>query len=162
MSNTLEGRTPVSIVAEHMLDDLMNGTQKYTRPKADEVKFEVQEKRGTDLKTWILFAAFCVAGLYYATELSKNKVTGFAVAAENGKSMKNSTVVFYCIESEKYYSCSTNGDGHFSTRLPSGNYRFYVKDHGKLETAKSQISVGENSGYNGHSNYRIVSFKGVK
>jgi len=156
MSNTIEGRTPVSIIADQVLKDLINGTRKYTRPKSkieNIVALDAQKKSRTNFRACILLLAFCVVVIYCGIEYCKNKVTGFAVDAKSGLLMFDSTVVFHNMENEKQYACKTNKRGNFNIRLPSGNYKFWVKDHGSLETARVQVSV------EGESNYRITSFK---
>ena len=156
MSETLKGRTAVAIAAEQLLDDIINGRQTYAKKLGSEKKVltarvAAPEKK-TNLKAWVLLVVFCVFGTYCFLENFKNKVAGFAVS-ETGELLKNSTVVFYCVENKKEYTCKTNEKGNFNTKLPTGIYKFWVKDHGRLETSKTEIGV------RGESNYRITSFK---
>jgi hypothetical protein len=150
MSEVLEGGTPISLIAAQILEG------RYVRPRIEIEKeilaSDISEKKST-LKTWVLLIALCIGGIYCFFEFSKHNVTGFAVESKEGLLMFNSTVVFYEVESEKQYTCKTNKRGDFHIRLPSGTYKFWVKDHGSLETARSKVTV------DGESNYRITSFK---
>ena len=150
-------KTKVSIAAEQLLDDIIKGKQTYSKKFGSELEKEilapVVEENKTGLKTWILLIALCAGGVYYGIDYSKHKVTGFAVESKEGLLMINSTVVFHCVENEKQYTCKTNRRGNFEIRLPSGNYKFWVKNHGSLETARSEITV------DGESNYKVTSFK---
>ena len=161
MSRTLEGRTAVATIAAQLLEDAERGTRSYNVKFGSEIEKEIlasgvitsTPERKTNFKVWVLLIAFCVVGIYYGIEYSKNKVTGFAVESKEGLLMFDSTVVFHCVENEKQYTCKTNKRGNFEIRLPSGNYKFWVKDHGSLETARVQVTV------DGESNYRVTSFK---
>ena len=150
MSKTVEGRTPIALIAEQILEG------RYVRPRIEIEKeilvSDIDEKKSS-LKIWVLLIALCIGGIYCFFEFSKNKVTGFAVESKKGLLMVNSTVVFCETESEKQYTCKTNRRGNFEIRLPSGNYKFWVKNHGSLETARSEITV------DGESNYKVTSFK---
>jgi hypothetical protein len=149
-------RTKVSVVAEQLLEDLINGKQTYNRKLGSQIEKEILapvfEENKTGLKTWLLLIAFCFVGIYYGIEYSKNKVTGFAVN-ETGDLLSDSKVVFYCVENEEQHTCKTDEKGNFNTRLPTGKYKFWVKDHGSLETSKVTVTV------DGESNYRVTSFK---
>jgi hypothetical protein len=152
-------KTKVSIAAEQLLDDIIKGKQTYNKKFGSQIEkeilasdFDVPEIK-INFKVWILLIALCIGGVYYITEYSKHKVTGFAVESKEGLLMLNSTVVFHNVENEKQYTCKTNRRGNFQIRLPSGNYKFWVKDHGSLETARSEITV------DGESNYKVTSFK---
>jgi hypothetical protein len=150
MSDVLEGRTPISLIAAQILEG------RYVRPRIEIEKeilvSDISEKKSS-LKIWVLLIALCIGGIYCFFEFSKHNITGFAVESKKGLLMVNSTVVFYCVENEKQYACKTNRRGNFEIRLPSGNYKFWVKDHGSLETARPEITV------DGESNYKITSFK---
>jgi hypothetical protein len=154
MSNLLEGRTQVSLIAAQMLDDMQNGRSvRFGNEIEKEILVPVVEENKTKFKTWLLLIAFCVVGIYYAAEFSKNKVTGVALDAKNGKMLGDSKVVFYCLENKKQYTCNSDEKGSFCIRLPSGKYKFWVKDHGSLETSKATVDVA------GECNYRVASFK---
>jgi hypothetical protein len=160
MSKVLEDRSPVALIAAQLLEDAEQGVRSYNVKFGSQIEKEIlasgivaAPERKTNLKAWVLLTAFCVVGIYYGLEYSKNKVTGFAVDGKSGLLMFDSTVVFHNMENAKQYMCKTNKRGNFNTRLPSGNYKFWVKDHGSLETAKVQVTV------DGESNYRVTSFK---
>lgn len=156
MSKVSKGGTPVAKIAAQLLEDAKQGRRSYNVKFGSEIEKEILasiSERKTNFKVWVLLIAFCVVGIYYGLEYSKNKVTGFAVDAKSGLLMFDSTVVFHNMENEKQYTCKTNKRGDFNIRLPSGNYKFWVKDHGSLETARVQVSV------EGESNYRVTSFK---
>jgi hypothetical protein len=147
--NATAERTKVSLLAEQCLDDIRNGrTHKFKKKEEIEIK---EKPRSQIIPLFILFCFLCT-GIFYGFELTKNKVTGFAVAKDS-KKLKDSKVVFYCIKSEKSYSCWTDKDSNFSTRLPNGDYKVYVEDHGSLESSKVEINVS------GDSNFRITSYK---
>ena len=160
MSKTVDGRSAVAMAAAQMLEDTKYG-KRYNVKFGSEIEKEIlasgvitsTPERKNNFKAWVLLIAFCVVGIYYGIEYSKNKVTGFAVESKKGLLMVNSTVVFHCVENEKQYTCKTNRRGNFEIRLPSGNYKFWVKDHGSLETARVQVTV------DGESNYKVTSFK---
>ena len=150
--NATAEKTRVSLLAEQCLDDIRNG-RTYKFKKKEEI-IEVKEKpRSQIIPLLVLFCFLGVSGFYTIEFLTKNKVTGFVVSGNNSQKLKDSKVVFYCINSEKSYSCWTGEDSCFSTRLPNGEYKVYVEDHGTLDSSKVKISV------TGESNFRIASFK---
>ena len=150
MNTTIE-RTKISLIAEQYLEDIRNGRE-YKYEKKEKI-IEIKEKpRSQIIPILFLFCFLAYAGFCGFESLTKNKVTGFALSEEGGK-LKNSNVVFYCIKSEKSYSCWTDKDSRFSARLPNGEYKVYVKDHGTLDSSKIKVSV------TGDSSFRITSFK---
>lgn len=148
MSETLEGRSPVALIAGQLLEDARRGVRRY------DVKFgEVASaERKINFKVLTLLTVLCLVGIYFAPELFKNNVKGFAVDGKSRLLLCNSTVVFHETESERQYFCKTNKRGDFHARLPSGNYKFWVKDHGSLETAKGTVEI------NGERNCKVTSF----
>lgn len=149
MNGTAE-KTRVSLLAEQCLDDIRNGrTYKFKKKEEIEIK---KQPRNQIIPLLVLFC-FLGTGIFYGFEfLTKNKVTGFAVG-EDSEKLIDSKVVFYCINSEKSYSCWTDKGSNFSTRLPNGEYKVYVEDHGSLESSRVKVTVS------GDSNFRIASFK---
>jgi hypothetical protein len=156
MSETLEGRSPVALIAEQLLEDARRGVKFGNANRGvkfgGEIGSVAPAERKTNFKALMLLAALCLVGTYYAPEFFKNKVEGFAVDGKSRLLLCNSTVVFYETESERQYFCKTNKRGNFSTRLPSGNYQFWVKDHGTPETARGTVEI------NGERNCIVTSF----
>jgi len=150
MNGTAE-RTKVSLYIDQYLDDIKNGRgYKY---KKKEPVIEIKEKPRSQIILLLVLFCFLGTGIFHGFEfLTKNKVTGFAVEKDS-KKLINSKVIFYCINSEKSYSCWTDKDSNFSTRLPNGDYKVYVEDHGSLDSSKVKVSIS------GDSNFRITSFK---
>lgn len=153
MSKVLEGATPVAKIAAQLLEDAKQGRRSYNVKFGSEISKASVSKRKTNLKAYVLSIVFCVVGIYHGLEYSKNKVTGFAVSG-TGEILKNSTVVFHCVKNKKQYTCHSDEKGDFYIRLPSGKYRYWVKDHGSLETVRSTMSVSEEC-----SGRRLTSFK---
>lgn len=148
---TIAGRTKVATIAGQYIDDIKHGRHYKYEVKSKFQNVEPPAKYNKIKKYFVVF--FLLIGISVCfMEFTKHKVTGFAVSETNEK-LKNSNVIFYCTKSEKSYSCKTDNKGDFSTRLPTGEYRVYVKEHGSLDSSKIKVLV------ECESNFKITSFK---